>query len=57
MTDDVKSQLQKARRQIYQLPDIDIGVAEQEAELRELDEKIEGQKRMLETLRSTLGRK
>lgn len=57
MTDNVKSQLQKARRQILQLPDMDVSVAEQEAELRELDAKIEAQKRMLESLRDSLARK
>jgi len=51
MTDDLKIKLQQARQQIHQLPDIDLSIAEQEAELKRLDAKIKLQQEVLEKLR------
>jgi hypothetical protein len=50
-TDQLKHKLQKARVQVKELPDIDRSIAEQEEEIRELEERIAKQRDVLETLR------
>jgi small-conductance mechanosensitive channel len=50
-TDELKHKLQKARIQVKELPDIDRSLAEQEEEIRELQERIRRQRGVLENLR------
>jgi hypothetical protein len=50
-TDELKHKLQKARAQVKELPDIDRTLAEQEEEIRELEEKIGKQRGVLEGLK------
>lgn len=50
-TDDMKSKLHKARKQILALPGMDVSVAEQQAEIKELEAKIKAQKGIFERLR------
>lgn len=50
-TDGLKHRLQKARAQVARLPDIDRGLDEQEAEIKELESKIEAQRKVLMGLR------
>ncbi|KAH8661381.1 RNA polymerase II transcription mediator complex subunit 9-domain-containing protein, partial [Tricladium varicosporioides] len=50
-TDELKHKLQKARTQVRELPDIDRTIAEQEDEIRELEEKIARQREVLLSLR------
>jgi len=50
-TDELKHKIQKARVQVKDLPDLDRTVAEQESEIRELEEKIRKQREVLENLR------
>ncbi|KUJ10641.1 uncharacterized protein LY89DRAFT_247479 [Mollisia scopiformis] len=45
--DGIKSRLQKARAQVKQLPDMERSIAEQEQEMRELEEKIKKQRAAL----------
>jgi RNA polymerase II transcription mediator complex subunit 9 len=54
-TDDLKSGLKKARALVAQLPDMDRGVEEQEVEIRELEARIEEQRRVLEGLKAMAG--
>jgi hypothetical protein len=54
-TDDLKSGLKKARALVAQLPDMDRGVEEQEVEIRELEARIEEQRRVLEGLKAMGG--
>lgn len=51
-TDDLKSGLKKARLLVAQLPDMDRGVDEQEVEIRELEARIEEQRRVLDGLKA-----
>ncbi|CAK7201889.1 hypothetical protein SEUCBS139899_004604 [Sporothrix eucalyptigena] len=51
-TDSLKHKLQHARAQIKALPDINRTVAAQEAEVRQLEARIEAQKAMLARLRA-----
>lgn len=46
-TDRLKHQQQKARKEIRQLPDVDRTIEEQEAEIRDLEDKIRQQKNMI----------
>jgi small-conductance mechanosensitive channel len=50
-TDELKHNLQRARLQIKELPDMDRSVEEQEVEIRELEEKIRRQREVLVGLR------
>ncbi|KAG9229633.1 RNA polymerase II transcription mediator complex subunit 9-domain-containing protein [Amylocarpus encephaloides] len=50
-TDGMKHKLQKARRDVMALPDIHRSIAEQEDEIRELEEKIAKQGEVLQRLR------
>ena len=50
-TDQLKHKLQRARAQVKELPDIDRSLAEQQEEIRELEERIAKQRGVLETLR------
>jgi hypothetical protein len=50
-TDELKHKLQKARAQVKELPDIHRSVADQEQEIRELEERITRQRSVLEGLR------
>jgi len=52
MTDELKIRLRKACQQILQLPDLDMSIAEQEAELKRIDAKIFSQREVLEKLRN-----
>ncbi|RDW73827.1 hypothetical protein BP5796_07269 [Coleophoma crateriformis] len=51
-TDSLKHKIQKARAQVTQLPDMQRSVAEQELELRELEERIKSQRAVLDGLRA-----
>jgi len=48
----LKSGLKKARLLVAQLPDMDRGVDEQEVEIRELEARIEEQRRVLDGLKA-----
>lgn len=50
-TDTLKHKIQRVRAQIQLLPDMDRDAEEQEAEMRELEEKIKLQRQVLESLR------
>ncbi|CAG9991583.1 unnamed protein product [Clonostachys byssicola] len=50
-TDGIKHKLQRAREQVRGLPDMSRTVAEQDAEMRELEARIEKQRALLERLR------
>jgi hypothetical protein len=50
-TDQLKHQLQRARAQVKELPDIERSIAEQDEEIRELEERIAKQRDVLETMR------
>jgi small-conductance mechanosensitive channel len=50
-TDELKHKLQRARAQVKELPDIDRTAAEQEEEIRELEERISRQRDVLDQLR------
>ncbi|VUC35527.1 unnamed protein product [Clonostachys rosea] len=50
-TDGIKHKLQRAREQVRNLPDMSRTVAEQNAEMRELEARIEKQRTLLERLR------
>ena len=50
-TDELKHKLRKARVQVKELPDVQRSIAEQELEIRELEERIREQRRVLEGLR------
>lgn len=50
-TDQLKHKLQRARAQVKELPDIDRSIADQEEEIRELEERITKQKAAIESLR------
>lgn len=50
-TDQLKHKLQKARAQVKELPDIERSTAEQEEEIRELEERVGRQRDVLEKLR------
>ncbi|KAH8175055.1 RNA polymerase II transcription mediator complex subunit 9 domain-containing protein [Sarocladium implicatum] len=51
VTDAIKHKIQRARATVKGLPDMSRGIQEQEQEMRELEEKIEKQRRVLEGLR------
>lgn len=50
-TDQLKHKLQRARAQVKELPDIERSTAEQDEEIRELEERIVKQRDVLEKLR------
>ncbi|TAQ87355.1 hypothetical protein B7494_g4310 [Chlorociboria aeruginascens] len=50
-TDHIKHKLHKARVQVRELPDMQRTVEEQEVEIRELEDKIRAQRRVLEQFR------
>lgn len=51
--DDIKSKLQKARMQVKSLPDMGRSVAQQEREIKMLEERIERQRATLRELKET----
>ncbi|SPO04429.1 uncharacterized protein DNG_07114 [Cephalotrichum gorgonifer] len=51
-TDHLKHKLQKARMQVKALPDMERGMAEQEVEIKELEERIRMQREVLERLKA-----
>lgn len=51
-TDTLKHKLQRARLQVKALPDMGRAVADQEAEIRELEARIARQREVLDTLRA-----
>ncbi|KFH48254.1 hypothetical protein ACRE_008650 [Hapsidospora chrysogenum ATCC 11550] len=54
-SDPIKHKLQRAREQVRALPDMHRGIEEQEAEVRELEARIERQRLLLERLREVGG--
>lgn len=50
-TDALKHKIQRTRQRIVALPDMDRDIAEQEEEIRDLEEKIRMQRQVLEALR------
>lgn len=50
-TDELKHKLHKAREQVKELPDLQRSMPEQDVEIRELEERIREQRRVLESLR------
>lgn len=51
VTDAIKHKIQRARATVKALPDMTRGIEEQEEEMRELEAKIERQRKVLEGLR------
>ncbi|KAF5668192.1 mediator subunit Med9 [Fusarium heterosporum] len=50
-TDGLKHKLQRARAHARELPDMDRSIAEQDSEIRELEDRIEKQRALLQRLR------